>query len=390
VAAFTVDVGTRVADQGQVRLVAMLQSPTGVTDELWYQLDEQHEPMLTDRADPFVLGALLHAMRAGADLHVRGAAASPSLLRNLVEFQDIWHAWYDLPVVDIVAEHEREDRRPAPAVMAFSGGVDSAFTAYRHATNPPRRARDLHTAVMIHGMDVPLVDSGGFERALARSQNMLSSIGFDVIPVATNSWEIIREQPSHFAGVGLSSVLHIVGAGFGAGLIASTCTYKRLVQPVTSTPVSDRLLGGASFEIVHDGAASSRLDKIRVLAAWPEACNDLRFCLEDPSHDRNCGRCRKCLLTYMAFHVLGVEPACFDRPPGPDAVLHFARWFSSHPVFVEDMAAIIDEATARDIEAPWVRAARRRLQMVRAHRAVRELSPRFADGAARLARRVLR
>ena len=46
-------------------------------------------------------------------------------------------------VVHLIAEEKRDDERPSPAVVAFSGGVDSAFSAYHHAANAGSRRRDL-------------------------------------------------------------------------------------------------------------------------------------------------------------------------------------------------------------------------------------------------------
>jgi hypothetical protein len=175
--------------------------------------------------------------------------------------------------------------------------------------------------------------------------------------------------------------MHLLGGRFGTGLLPGTASYAELVLPLDSTPLSDPLLGGSSFAIVHDGAAYNRLEKIRRLAGWPEAVANLRFCLEDPRHDRNCGRCRKCLLTYLAFHVLGCEPGCFDVPPSPDVVLRWARRFSSHPVFVAEMRAILAEADARGIDETWVATARRRLRVIGANQLLTQLSPAWSARA---------
>jgi len=208
--------------------------------------------------------------------------------------------------------------------------------------------------------------------------------------VRTNAWELLPTTYSHFPALGVASALHLVAGRFGAGLFPATASYRHLVLPLDSTPLSDPMLGSSRFEIVHDGAAYNRLEKVRHLAKWDEAVDSLRVCLEDPRHDRNCGRCRKCLLTFLAFRVLGVEPRCFETPPSAEAVLAWTRSFSSHPVFVADMRAILDEASARGMTEPWVRAGRRRLRVIAARRALTELSPAFSDRAARGYRRLVR
>jgi hypothetical protein len=86
-------------------------------------------------------------------------------------------------------------------------------------------------------------------------------------------------------------------------------------------------------------------------------------------------------LTYLAFHVLGCEPDCFDVTPSPEVVLAWCRRFSSHPVFVSEMRAILAEADARGIDEPWVRAARRRLRVISGHQLLTQLSPAWSARA---------
>ena len=370
---FEVRVRPVTASDGRIRAAAQLRSPKR-EDEIWFELDEAHRDKIAERADPFVLASLLLAMREGIALHVHGAAVSTSLLRNLEEFQQIWHAWWELPMVDLVAEEEREDTRPQGAVVSFSGGVDSAFTTYSHVADGSSHRRDLRAALMIHGMDIPRSDATGFAGAVERSQRMLRSVDLPLITVSTNGWEL-HGTGTHFPILGITSSLQLVGGCFGAGLVSSTSTYRNLVFPLESTPASDPLLGSSAFEIVHYGAACDRLEKVRSLARWPEAVDHLRGCLQHPSHAGNCGRCHKCLLTYLCFRVLGVKPGCFEPIPSDDIVLEWARRLSVSPVFIADMTAILDEADARGVDEPWVRAARRRLRKTATRRALSMLSP---------------
>ena len=76
-----------------MRFSARLTAATGEARSLWFALPRRHADAVTRRADPFVLAALHHSMRSGRALHVRGAPASPSLLRNLDEFQRAWAMW---------------------------------------------------------------------------------------------------------------------------------------------------------------------------------------------------------------------------------------------------------------------------------------------------------
>jgi hypothetical protein len=148
------------------------------------------------------------------------------------------------------------------------------------------------------------------------------------------------------------------------------------------------LLGSSSFAVVHDGAAYNRLEKLRLLAGWGEAIESLRVCPVDPRHDRNCGRCTKCILMILTFRVLGIEPRCFDPVPTDETVLRRAGSIQSHPLFVQEARTILDEAAARGINEPWVRALRRRVWLIRSKESLRQLFPVFADRVAAAHRRV--
>ena len=77
---------------------------------------------------------LFTAMRLGTDLHVH-AELSPSLLRNLEEFQSVWVCWRPAHYakVEFSADVERDATvdDSDDALTLFSGGVDSSFTARR-------------------------------------------------------------------------------------------------------------------------------------------------------------------------------------------------------------------------------------------------------------------
>ena len=152
----------------------VLEDAQGKRKPGWYRLPARLRAAITESCDPFVVASLFIAMQTPATLRVHGPV-SASLLRNLEEFQAIWHTWKPekyLPV-EIQAESEPEAARPdgSPAVMAFSGGLDSSFTAWRHHTGQAGRlTEDLQAGVVLHGFDIPINREDAFEvglRALA-------------------------------------------------------------------------------------------------------------------------------------------------------------------------------------------------------------------------------
>jgi len=311
-------------------------------------------------------------------MRVVGASVSSSLVRNLEEFQIVWNAWFGFPIVEIVAEEHADDARSGPTVTAFTGGVDSAFTAYWHTRGGRRLDHPLVAGLMVHGVDIPRADVDGFRRAADRSRRMLDSLGLDLVTVETNAWEP-QPRDARYVAIGVASVLHLLGGRFSTGLIPSTVDYRNLVIPISSNPVSDPLLGSRSMTVVHDGAGYDRLEKVRMIAGWGEALESLRVCLRDPRHDRNCGECPKCMLTLLEFRVLGVEPTCFDRMPSDD---EFARWTGALPnqgLHRNEARAVLEEAEARGLHAPWIAPLKRKLLMIRSKNAVRQVVPHFSE-----------
>jgi hypothetical protein len=292
---------------------------------------------------------------------VRGAPVSPSLLRNLEVFQRVWACWQGWPLVRIEAEEERERPvRPPAAVAACSGGVDSAFTVWRHA---PVRGVDepiVRTALMVQGLDIAVDDHDGFRGAADRARRMTESLGVELATMATNARTVNLDwEMAH--GLVLGAALTVLSAGFGVGLIpASSTKATPMVLPWGSNPFTDPLMGSGTFDIVHDGDVD-KMDKFAELVAWPEAVGLVRVCWV--GSDRNCGRCRKCMGTAIYFRAFGDGPECFEPPIGDDELLellHVNRekgvagrmW---HPIALREL-------DRRGIDAPWVRELRRQVR----------------------------
>ena len=384
--AFELRVLTPAGAPERVRRSAEIRSSAHGSRELWFEIRGADASTVNERADPFVLPALLRAMDLGCDLSVRGAPVDARFLRNLAEFQRIWSAWFGFERVAVEAETLESTPSSALGIVAFSGGVDSAFSAWWHTRGDARRERRIAAAMMVRGIDIPITDPAAFESAGARSRRMAESVGLEFLTVTTNAW-ILPPAVRSFTGPGVISALHLLAGQFGAGLVPSTATYRDLVVPLNSSPVSDPLLGSSGFEIAHDGAYYSRFEKLTFLVQWPEAMDSLRVCLVHPRHDRNCGVCDKCMLTLAELRVIGVEPACFERSPTADELVAWARRLPRRGIFLSEAAVIVREAAERDVVEPWVRALARRIRTENLKQGVLAAWPALADTRARVARR---
>ncbi len=306
------------SENGKIQISARLEVPKQDPFHLWFRLPEKLGPLITHNSDPLTLVALPYAMQLGHDLHIHGEV-SPSLLMNLTEFQTIWACWKPdrYRRINVIADLEQEPPRAInddQAILAFSGGVDSCFTALRHSKGRNGRFnRSIKAGLMVHGFDIPLSADTYFNRASKASEKLLSSLGIQLFTLATN----VRVLPLIWGDVhacAIAASLILFQKSYRNGLVASSYPYQNLLLPWGSNPVSDSFLGSETFRLIHDGASFTRVEKIREIGEWAEARKYLRVCWKNKEYDRNCCRCDKCVRTILAFRSLGFGlPEAFDR-----------------------------------------------------------------------------
>jgi hypothetical protein len=344
-----------IASGDSITIGAILERLGGKRQHLWYRLPIAYREAVTKSCDPFVLGLLFTIMKSPVDLHVHGEV-SPSLLRNLVEFQDAWACWRPAKYhrIEISADVEREQPRAKTnqAIMGFSGGGDSTYTVWRHRTGRAgRQQHNLVAGVMLHGFDIPLEEAEVFARAAENARIMLASLGMELIPIATNFREIGGTWEDAFAA-GLASCLALLQGRYNTGLIASGNDYSTLIFPWGSNPLTDGLMSSDSFQVIHDGASLDKMAKIKQFSVWPEALKYLRVCFNG-HYARNCCRCAKCMKIILLFRILGMGlPECFERDISDGDILRL-RWKMAE---IKSMEYLVKQARDASISASWVRA----------------------------------
>jgi hypothetical protein len=342
---------------------------------LWYRVEAQRENELTRHADPFVLGILQIAMHDGEELRVHGTV-SPSLLRNLEDFQRAWAVWkpeyYRWIAIHGDVEQEASTAGSRDAICCFSGGVDSCFTAYRHARGEGTRfPYPLRTAVMVHGFDIPLKETGYYESACANGARQLDSLGIGLYRVATNFKELSVFWP-HAFGTGVASILSLFQRRYGTGLIAQGVPYSSYPYLVEgSNPLTDPLLSSAAFQIVPDGSGFQRWEKIKAISAWPEGMEHLRVCWEGGKKDSNCCDCEKCIRNILTFRALGLPlPKAFPKDPTDQRIYRLGPL--KEITISVGYNPILDAARQNGFgEARWVKALKKAIFR---SRAIRKLS----------------
>ena len=289
------------------------------SQELWYEFQELPPGLDPEDPAPFFMVLIQLAMEEQRTLHVHGQV-SRSLLANLEEFCRAWQAlrpteFHQIPFVveGIVDDH---DRRPLPgAVATASGGLDSAFTLWRHSKGKAGYATlPIRQVVMMDGIELDGRPED-FRRAVGHNRAMVESLGLNLTVVKTNYRQAIPHGMLLCYGSLLASCLYHFKGVAGNGLIASGHPYAapEMIR-YGSNALADPLLSSNGFRIHHDGAAYRRLDKMIALADWPEYASHVRVCWQVDSNGLNCGHCEKCLRTNLIQRVLtGTHPPAF--PP---------------------------------------------------------------------------
>lgn len=332
--AYVVTHPPRSEGRGRTRIEGELRTPDGRRHTTFFEFSHPEGAEPARRARPFLLAFLLPAMRIGVPL-VLDTPVDRAELENLLEWQGAWARWRPrrLRVVPILAPEKPAEPVPAlapdvsgrGAITAFSGGVDSCFSAWRH-TRPEaperseRRIR-LGAGLTVHGFDVPLDQPETFDRVWERSKHLLSTFGLEAFWLRTDvrrlegAFGCAWETEAH--GLWLAAALACLEPWYEGTVIPSTYPYARLRLPWGSNPIGDPLLGSEDRPCRHDGATHTKLDKIRAMAADPAVAQGVRVCWEGTQLDRNCGGCFKCITTQVCFWLSGVaRPAAFPARCG--------------------------------------------------------------------------
>ena len=347
-------------DGARLRREALLEIPGAGTRRLTFWAPASRGAELGDAADAFLIASIFQAMRRARRVRVHGRV-SPSLLENLGTFTRTWRGWrphrYHAPRILVAEAREDEDASGEEgAILSFSGGLDSCFSAWRHAGAPagPGTTR-LAAALMVHGFDIPLAAETTFALAAQNSRPLVEDLGLEFLTVATDV-RALDDDWSDAHGAAVASCLHLFRRRHGAGLIAGSHSTDTLRFPWGSNPRTDPLLSTATFPIRYDAVEFSRMAKAASVAAWPEAMRRVRVCWEGKDKDRNCGACVRCLGTALCFAAEGAAiPASLpvgslDEIVGRLASLPLTR------AARQRLGELADRACANGIALPWVEA----------------------------------
>lgn len=278
--------------------------------QFYFEINGPDAPTAPPNGNGIMAATLPLAMSRGLDIRCQ-AAADEDFLARLEECMAAWCRLRPDLFKPIALSCDREIPQHLPqttsAIMAFSGGLDSAFALYAHNhAMLGRRTLKIPAAVLVHGFDIPLDETSAFAAARKHSKAILDSFGVRLNTVRTN-WKdpfCVKWGMTHI--LGLSAILHLFHHKFAAGVFADDFSYDAQWMPWSNNAVTNQLLGSTSFAIRSTGACWSRTEKAGFLVGSPLILQHLRICYEHPELGSNCGRCEKCVRTKINFYANGV------------------------------------------------------------------------------------
>jgi hypothetical protein len=375
------DAPVNVADD-QIEFAAQLVEDSKPAYRIWFRFPAAYTSQLTRRADPFVIASAVHALHRYERLHVHGVI-SDGLLANLAEFQAAFAAFHGLRLPAPVS-YSASKVAPAPSsarraagITAFSGGVDSCFSVFRHtALSQLAPKRELSGALMMHGFDIPLNQGTVFEQSAERSRHLTNEAGLRLFTGATNIRILPVPWEETFAAA-VAGSLSFFQPVCSYGLVPSFQEWSQARFDHGSNPLTDPLLSSPSFQIVHDGAGFGRIEKLRQLTSWPGALRHLRVCWQGSQLDRNCCSCEKCLRTMLMLDVCGVSQ-CEAFPQGIDENV-VGRLVIKNQSGLDEFGYLIDEAKRLNLQRRWIKPAERMLKRNRRNRRLWQRGQSIAD-----------
>ena len=203
--------------------------------------------------------------------------------------------------------------KPRHAGLFLSGGIDSLAALRKNIlTYPGMHPGAVKDCLFVHGFDIGGVVQRGmkyhvFDRAKTAMTQVAKNANATLIPIYTNIRHLCDERElwlEKFFGAVLASVAHTFASRLELVYIASSFDIPNLT-PCGSHPMLDPEYSSFDMRIRLRDLSLSRMDKLRIVAGWDVALNNIRVCLANV-HDRmNCGKCEKCVRTMLGLLAIG-------------------------------------------------------------------------------------
>lgn len=301
-------------------------------DRIWFSFDKEFEPYLaTERADGFLVGLLLEAMKTGESIEVLAPLSERLYFNIKTTLLPISAAVFpELKPIEIKAHVLTDEVFASTKGVAtgFSAGVDSFSVLAHHFFSPVSdgyKITDLlFNNVGSHGR------AGGKEKSRALFESryrklvpVCTEMGLPFIRVDSNLDDIVSMN-FHVTNTSRNmAVALLLQRHLGKYYYASTYDYKTVkVRKADDLTYADPILVPAysteSLEMLLSCGAYTRVEKTHKISDIDIVQKHLDVCIPAGSqiHDTNCSECFKCLRTMLTLELMNKLDdfdAVFDR-----------------------------------------------------------------------------
>jgi len=307
-------------DRGQ-RLIGRVETASGEPLPIIFEIEPALEGPALDRADAFVLVALLMAVLAGEDLDIE-APISERLARSLADAAAVLAYLFAAnrrPKLRFGPLKGRHAVHPRGLLTGLSGGVDSSLVIKQHHFEVAAPLRPI-THLVFSDLGQRFREGwhegsrAVFEFRRARMATFADELGLPLYQVYTNFHERVDDATGINHTLRSAAIAHLFGQVcsdfvYGSGTSYPFITLRPGEDMGFTDPITLPLFSSDLLECIPSGSAYRRVDKTAELVdmdffkRYVDVC--WRHELPGPGAPINCGHCPKCLRTLMALEVLG-------------------------------------------------------------------------------------
>jgi len=216
---------------------------------------------------------------------------------------------------------------PRRAALLYSGGIDALATLRRnrliYPASHPSSIRDCLHLFGMHPVDFlgerPCPKRLAlWERNLPTMRKITGVADVELHLMQTNQHGLFDDmafQAYQYHSATLLGLPHLLTRRLSEVSVASS-DYLGDFKTWGSHPLLDPHYSSANLTVHHDGTRLTRLEKVRLLADWPEVLPLLNVCssFTAPEVGMNCGRCEKCMRTMLELLICGKLEDCPTFP----------------------------------------------------------------------------
>jgi hypothetical protein len=318
-----------IKDSGTIRAEALItwEESDRRPFRFFVQTVDTYQDFIWPDPNSFLIASLLVAWNSGESRILIHESLCPVLVNNLEGVFMMLKSWYPNdfgppPMIETMKSIKASLPVGKGAISLMSGGIDSLCLLRANKLNfPDNHPNAIRAILPIDQTEFPAKDDNELRKIFEGRMKALKPVALDaavdIIPACTNMWWL--NPDGYFYGQKsysslLSAITSMFGEGFHKGYIASSYDAAFSAKPWGSHPQLDAYYSTSHFHMENSGTEMTRFRKVKLVADWPVAFQNIRVCQNDDSGSTNCGTCEKCIRTLLMLEAIGKLRECKAFP----------------------------------------------------------------------------